>query len=122
MKKSVPIRLLLVVSSFALLLFEISSIYSQHAQQPWIESGPDKGFWRDTRNLRLAATHWPGWWRVIKPRLIGDRLGTRRVASMKNMIYASCGLLIWRKIESFVHWALRSVMFGPEVIAHFRLT
>jgi hypothetical protein len=43
MKKSVPIRLLLVVSSFALLLFEISSIYSQHAQQPWIESGPDKG-------------------------------------------------------------------------------
>ena len=43
MKKSIPIRLLLVVSSFALLLFEISSIYAQPAQQPWIESGPDKG-------------------------------------------------------------------------------
>jgi uncharacterized protein YecT (DUF1311 family) len=43
MKKNIPIRLLLVVSSFALLLFEISSIYAQPAQQPWIESGPDKG-------------------------------------------------------------------------------
>jgi uncharacterized protein YecT (DUF1311 family) len=43
MKKGIPIRLLLVVSSFALLLFEISSIYAQPAQQPWIESGPDKG-------------------------------------------------------------------------------
>ncbi|HEX9281132.1 MAG TPA: lysozyme inhibitor LprI family protein [Candidatus Udaeobacter sp.] len=43
MKKSISSRLLLVASSFALLLFEISSIYGQHAQQPWIESGPDKG-------------------------------------------------------------------------------
>jgi uncharacterized protein YecT (DUF1311 family) len=43
MKKSIPIRFLLVVSSFAVLLFEISSIYGQPTQQPWIESGPDKG-------------------------------------------------------------------------------
>ena len=43
MKKRIPIRLLLVISSFAPLLFEISSIYGQPAQQPWIDSGPDKG-------------------------------------------------------------------------------
>jgi uncharacterized protein YecT (DUF1311 family) len=43
MKKSIPTRLLLVVSNVALLLFEISSVYGQSAQQPWIESGPDKG-------------------------------------------------------------------------------
>ena len=43
MKKSIPIRLLLVVSNFALLPFEISSVYGQPAQQPWIESGSDKG-------------------------------------------------------------------------------
>jgi len=36
---------------------------------------------------------------------------------MKNMIYASYELLIWHKIESFVHWAPQSVTFGPEVIA-----
>ncbi len=43
MKRSIPIRALLVASIFVLLLFEISSVYGQPAQQPWIESGPDKG-------------------------------------------------------------------------------
>jgi hypothetical protein len=44
MKRNNPIPRLVVASIFALLLFEISSvIYGQPAQQPWIESGPDKG-------------------------------------------------------------------------------
>jgi uncharacterized protein YecT (DUF1311 family) len=44
MKRNIPIRFFVLASVFALLLFEISGvIYGQPAQQPWIESGPDKG-------------------------------------------------------------------------------
>jgi len=43
MNRNIPIPRLVVASIFALLLFEISRlIYGQPAQQPWIESGPDK--------------------------------------------------------------------------------
>jgi uncharacterized protein YecT (DUF1311 family) len=44
MKRNIPIRSFVVASVLAPLLFEISSVtYGQPAQQPWIESGPDKG-------------------------------------------------------------------------------
>jgi hypothetical protein len=118
MKKSVPIRLLLVVSSFALLLFEISSIYGQHAQQPWIESGPDKGVL--ARHSKSPDGRYALAWVVTGDQAAIDWELLRNAPDSfyeKYMIYASCGLLIWRKIESFVHWAFRSVMFGPEVIA-----